>query len=103
MLREQGISEIVNINRFVAKLIGSLPNLHSSRRKDGKTVIMFDQQVDNLIRDYVEAQDEFCASLQKVMNPIRKAIFEKKNNFDGHCEPLCQSESVSFAIDKLIN
>ena len=68
-----------------------LPNLHSSRRKDGKTIVMFDQQVDNLIRDYVETPDEFCASLRKVVNPIWKAIFEKKNNFDGHFEPLCQS------------
>ena len=70
MLREHGISEIINTTRFVAKLIESLPNLHSSCRKDGKTIVMFDQQVDNLIRDYVETPDEFCTSLRKVVNPI---------------------------------
>ena len=48
MLREHSISEIVNTTRFVAKLIESVPNLHSSRRKDGKTIVMFDQHVDNL-------------------------------------------------------
>ena len=63
MLQEYGISETVNTTRFVAKLIESLPNLHSSRRKDGKTIVMFDQQVDNVIRDYVETPDELCASL----------------------------------------
>ena len=35
MLREHGISEIINTTRFVAKLIESLPNLHSSFRKGG--------------------------------------------------------------------
>ena len=98
MLREHSISEIVNTTRFVAKLIESLPNLHSSRRKDGKTIVMFDQQVDNLIRDNVKTPDEFCASLRKVVNPIRKAICGKKNNFDGHFEPLCQSESVPKSL-----
>ena len=101
MLREHGISEIINTTRFVGKLIESLPNLHSSHRKDGKTIVMFNQQVDNLIRDYVKTPDKFCASLRKVLNPIRIAIFEKKDNFDGQFEPLCQSESVpkSFAIE----
>ena len=61
---------MVNTTIFVAKLIESLPNLHSVRRKDGKTIVMFDQQVDNLIRDYVETPDEFCASLRKVVNHI---------------------------------
>ena len=75
MLWEHSISETVNTTRFAAKLIESLPNLHSSRRKDDKTIVMFDQQVDNLIRGYVETPDEFCASLRKVVKPIRKAIF----------------------------
>ena len=60
MLQEHGISEIVNTARFVTKLKESLPNLYSSRRKDGKTIVVFDQQVDNLIRDYVKTPDEFC-------------------------------------------
>ena len=64
---------------------------------------MFDQQVDNLIRDYVETTDEFCASLRKVVNPIREAIFEKKNNFDGHFKPLCQSETVPKSLLLLIS
>ena len=97
MLREHGISEIINTTRFVGKLIESLPNLHSSHRKDGKT-IMFSQQVDNLIRDYVKTPDKFCASLRKVLNPIRIAIFKKKDNFDGQFEPLCQSESVPKSL-----
>ena len=106
MLQEHGISETVNFTRLVAKLIESLPNLHSSRRKDGKTIAMFDQQVHNLIRDYSETPDEISACLRKVVNPIRKALFDKKNNFDGHFEPLRQSESVAkktYAIDRLIN
>ena len=53
MLWEHSISETVNTTRFVAKLIESLPNLHYSHRKDGKTIVMFDQQIDNLIRGYV--------------------------------------------------
>ena len=64
---------------------------------------MYDQQADNLIRDYVKSPDEFCASLQIVANPIRKAIFEKKNNFDGHFELLCQSESVPKSLLRLIS
>ena len=44
MLPEYGISENVNTTRFAAKLIESLPNLHSSRRKDGKTIVMFDSK-----------------------------------------------------------
>ena len=44
MLPEYGISETVNTTRFAAKLIESLPNLHSSRRKDGKTIVMFDSK-----------------------------------------------------------
>ena len=70
MLREHGISEIVNTNRFVAKLIESLPNLHLSCRKDVKTIVKLDEQVDNLIRDYVKTPHEFCASLQRVVNSI---------------------------------
>ena len=103
MLRERGISEMVNTTRFVAKFIESLPNLHWIRRKDGKTTVMFDQQVDNLIRDSLETPDEFCASLRKVVNPFWKAIFEKKNNFDGQFEPLCQSESMAKSILRLIS
>ena len=64
---------------------------------------MFDQQVDNLNRGYVETPDEFCASLRKVVKPIRKAIFEKKSNFNGHFEPLCQSESVAKSLLQLIS
>ena len=64
---------------------------------------MFDQQVDILIRGYVKAPGEFCASLGKVVNPIRKAVFEKKNNFDAHFEPLCQSESVQESLLQLIS
>ena len=75
MLQEHGISETVNTTRFVTELKESLPNLYSSRRKDGKTTVIFDQQVDNLIRDSVETPDEFCASLRKVVNPIRKVFF----------------------------
>ena len=63
LVYEHGISKTIKTTRFVAKLIESLPNLHSSRRKDGKTIVMFDQQVDNVIRDYVETPDELCASL----------------------------------------
>ena len=103
MLREHGISEMVSTTRFVAKFIESLPNLHWIRRKDGKTIVMFDQQVDNLIRDYVETPDEFCASLRKVVNPFWKATFEKKNNFDGQFEPLCQSESMAKSLLRLIS
>ena len=103
MLREHSISEIVNTTRFVAKLIESLPNLHSSSIKDGKTIVMFQQQVGNLIREYVETPYEFCASLRKVVKPIQKAIFEKKNNFDGHFEPLCQSESLPKILLWLIS
>ena len=103
MLREHSISEIVNATRFVAKVIESLPNLHSSRIKDGKKIVMLNQQVDNLIRDYVETPDEFCASLGKVVNPVRKAIFEKKNNSDGNFEPLCQPKSVSKSLLRLIS
>ena len=99
MFRESDISETVYISRFVAKLIESLLDLHSSSRKDGKTIVMFDQQVDNLIRDYVEIPDEFCAFMRKAVNPIRKAFFEKKNNFDGHFQPLCQSQSVPKSAD----
>ena len=59
---------------------------------------MFDQQIDNLIRGYVKTPDEFCASLQKVVNPIPKTIFEKKNIFDGHFEPLRQSELMPKSL-----
>ena len=69
-----------------------------SRRKDGKTIVMFDQQVDNLIR---ENPDEFYASLRKVVSPIWKAIFEKSNNFGGNFEPLYQSESVPKSLLRL--
>ena len=62
MIGEHSISEIVNTTGFVTKLIESLPNLHSSCRKDSKTIVMFNQQVDNLIRD-VKTPDDFCASL----------------------------------------
>ena len=56
-----------------------------------------------MMDQHVETPDEFCASLRKVVNPIRKEIFEKKNNFDGHFEPLCQSESVPKSLLRLIN
>ena len=78
MLREHSISETVNTTRFLTKLIESLPNLYSSRRKDGKTIVIFDQQVDNLIRDYVETPDEFCASLRKVVNLFERHFFTKR-------------------------
>ena len=78
MLREHGISETVNTTRFLTKLIESLPNLYSSRRKDGKTIVIFDQQVDNLSRDYVETSDEFCASLRKVVNLSERHFFRKR-------------------------
>ena len=42
---------------------------------------MFDQQVDNLIGDYVENLDEFCASLQKIA--IRKEILRKRTILMG--------------------
>ena len=51
ILREHSISEIVNTTRFAAKLIESLPDLHSSWTKDGKIIVMFDQHVDHLIRE----------------------------------------------------
>ena len=72
-------------------------------QKRGKTTVMFDKQADNLIRDYVETPDEFCASLRKVLNSIRKGIFEKKNNFTGNFEPLCKSESVPKSLLRLIS
>ena len=103
LVYEHGISKTIKTTRFVAKLIESLPNLHSSRRNDGKTIVMFDQQADNLIRDYVETPDEFCVSLRKVLNSIRKGIFEKKNNFAGNFEPLCKSESVPKSLLRLIS
>ena len=53
---EHSIGEIVKTIRFVAKLIGNLPNLHSNCRKNGKAIVMFHQQVNNLIRDYVKPQ-----------------------------------------------
>ena len=95
MLRGHGISDTVNTTRFVAKLIESLPNLHSSFRKEGKATFMMDQ--------HVETPGKFCASLRKVVNPIRKAIFEKKNNFDGHFESLYQTESVPKSLLRLIS
>ena len=103
MFWEHSISETVNTTRFVAELIESLPNLYSSCRKDIKTIVMFHQQVDNLLRDYVETPDALCASLQKVVNLIWKAIFEKKNNFDGHFKPLCRCEPVLKSLLHLIS
>ena len=81
----------------------SLPNLYSSHRKGGKTIAIFDQEVDSLIRDCVKIPHEFCTSLRKVVNPIRKAIFEKNNNFDAHFELLSQSESVPKSLLQLIS
>ena len=98
MLWENSISETVNTTRFVAELIESLPNLYSSCREDSKAIVMFHQQVDNLLRDSVKTPDALCASLQKVVNLIWKAIFEKKNNFDGHFEPLCWCEPVPKSL-----
>ena len=64
---------------------------------------MFDQQVDLLIRDYVETPDEFCASLRKLVNPIRKAIFNINNNFDGHFDPGCQFNLVPEHLFLLVS
>ena len=44
MLPEYGISGNVNTTRFAAKLIESLPNLHSNHRIAGKTIVMFDSK-----------------------------------------------------------
>ena len=81
MLWENSISETVNTTRFVAELIESLPNLYSSSRKDSKTIVMFHQQVDNLLRDSVETPDALCASLQKSSESHLKSNFWEKEQF----------------------
>ena len=95
MLQEHGISETVNTARFVTKLKESLPNLYSSRRKDGKTIVVFDQQVDNLIRDYVKTPDELSTP-----DEFERSFLQKKNSFDGHFEPANLSQCQKVFCEK---
>ena len=58
MLKSHGIEEAVNTTRFVERLKQSLPDIHFTKRKDGKTIAMFNDLVDYLVNEYVESPDD---------------------------------------------
>ena len=62
------------------------------------TVVLFDDKVQELIVNYVQSPDEFYATLQKVVHPIRSDIMKQESKFTGSFSNSCQVQSVPKTV-----
>ena len=92
-LKSFNIEEKPQTTRFTERLIASVPNL-VCRTVSKKTVVLFDETVQDLIDEYVQTPDDFYSALRKVVHPIRSDILKQDNKFTGSFSNSCQVNSV---------
>ena len=92
-LKSFNIEEKPQTTRFTERLIASVPNL-VCRTVSKKTVVLFDETVQDLIDEYVQTPDDFYSALRKVVHPIRSHILKQDNKFTGSFSNSCQVNSV---------
>ena len=89
-LKSFGIEEKT---KTTGRLLARIPNLVTST-VNKNTVVLFDDKVQELIVNYVQSPDEFYASLQKVVHPIRSDIMQQENEFTGSFSNSCHVQSI---------
>ena len=81
-LKTFGIEEKTQSTRFKERLLTAILNL-VSHTVNNSLVVLFDDQVHELITEYVQCPDDFYAALRKVVHPIRSDILKQENEFNG--------------------
>ena len=87
------IEEKTQSTRFKERLLTAIPNL-VSHTVNNSLVVLFDDQVHELITEYVQCPDDFYAALRKVVHPILSDIRKQENKFTGSFSNSCQVQSV---------
>ena len=105
-LKKYDVIEQLQTTRFKEKLLKFIPNL-CTEIVDRQTVVLFSDKRNELVADYVEAPDDFFASLRTVTSTIRQEMLKQDNKFDGHFNQSSQIDSVPrtllFLTSALIN
>ena len=100
-LKEFGIEEQCQTTRFAEKLVNAIPNLITTTVLS-KLYVLRSEKVDELVDSHVKCPNSYLASLQLITHPIRVAISELKNSFEGHYDGSSQVNSVPRILLLLI-
>ena len=100
-LKEMGIEEQCQTTRFAKKLVSFIPNLVSTN-VNNRLYVLRSEKVEELMTSHVQCPDTYLASLQKVVHPIRTAISQQENSFDGKYDGSSQISSVPKLLLLLI-
>ena len=96
-MKSFGIEEKAQTTRLTQRLLNSIPKLVIST-VNKNTVVLFGDNIDELIVDYVKSPDEFYAALRKVVHPMRLEIIQQDSKFTGSFHSLNQVQSVPKTV-----
>ena len=100
-LKEYGIEEKCQTTRFAERLVNSIPNLIVAT-VNAKLYVIRSEKVEELVDSHVKCPDTYLASLQSIAHPIRTAINELDNSFQGQFNGCSQVNSVPRILLLLI-
>ena len=92
-LKMFGIEETIQTTRFKERLLAAIPNL-VAHTVNNASVVLFDDQVQEIITQFVQSPDGFYDALRKVVLPVRSDVLKQENEFTGSFSNFCQAESV---------
>ena len=96
-LKSFAIKEKTQTTRFTLQLLASIPNLVTST-VNKNTVVLFDDKVQELTVNYVQILDEFYATLQKLVHPVRSDIMKQEKKVTSSFSNSCQVQSVPKTV-----
>ena len=89
-LKEDEIVEQPHVTRFRDRLLKNVKNLNH-KMVENTSVVFFDDVLDDILKDQLQCPDDFFRAMRKVVQPIRRLVFQSTNTF-----PLSFSANSQF-------